>query len=68
MSQSNPRTNLSRGFQEKISDVSGAAAESTYSGQSQSDLLQNPSNWQSVHGWNAQNTKQPTPQAAATNQ
>ena len=68
MSQSNPRTNLSRGFQEKISDASGAAAESTYSGQSQSEPLQTPSNWQSGHGWNAQNTQQPTPLTAATNQ
>ena len=68
MSQSNPRTNLSRGFQGKISDASGEAAESTYSGQSQSDPLQNPSNWQSGQGWNAQNTQQPTPQAAGTNQ
>ena len=66
--QSNPRTNHSRGFQEKISDATGSAAESTYSGQSQSDPLQNPSNWQSGHGWNAQNAQQPTPQAAATNQ
>ena len=66
--QSNPRTNLSSGFQEKISDVSGAAADSTYSGQSQSDPMQNSSNWQSGHGWNEQNTQQPTPQAAATNQ
>ena len=66
--QSNPRTNLSSGFQEKISDASGAAADSTYSGQSQSDPLQNPSNWQPGYGWNAQNTQQPTPQAAATNQ
>ena len=54
--QSNPRTNLSRGFQEKNSDASSAVADSTYSGQSQSDPLQNSSNWQ------------PTPQAAATNQ
>ena len=66
--QSNPRTNLSSGFQEKISDASGAAADSTYSGQSQSDPLQNPSNYQPGYWWNAQNTQQPTPQAAATNQ
>ena len=66
--QSNTRTNLSSGFQEKISDVSGAAADSTYSGQSQSDPLQNSSNWQPGYGKNAQNTQQPTPQAAATNQ
>ena len=66
--QSNTRTNLSSGFQEKISDVSGAAADSTYSGQSQSDPLQNTSNWQPGYGWNAQYTQQPTPQAAATNQ
>ena len=56
--QSNPRKDLSR----------GAVAESAYSGQSLSDPLQNSSNWQSGHGWNAQNTQQPTPQAAATNQ
>ena len=68
MSQSNTRTNLSRDFPEKISDASGAAAKSTYSGQSQSDPLQNPSIWQSGHGCNAQNTQQPTPQAAAPNQ
>ena len=66
--QSNTRTNLSSGFQEKISDVSGAAADSTYSGQSQSDPLQNTPNWQPGYGWNAQYTQQPTPQAAATNQ
>ena len=57
-----------QGFQEKISDASGAAAESTYSGQSQSNPIQNPSNWQSELSWNVQNTQQPTSQVAATNQ
>ena len=66
--QSNPPMNLSRDFQEKIGYASGAVAESAYSGQSQSDPLQNYSNWQSRDVWNAQNTQQPTPQAFATNQ
>ena len=60
-----------RGFQKlrnRDSPCSVAESFSTYSGQSQGDPLQNPADWQSGHGWNAQNTQQPTPQAAATNQ
>ena len=66
-----PEKNLSGGFQKqgkRDSPCSAAESFSTYSGHSQGDPLQHPSDWESGHGWNTRSKQQPTRQAAATNQ